>query len=131
MHADVHAAMEAFELAVRNRDHALAQQVLDDEFELVLAHPSAAAMPRERWLGLLDDYVVSTWEPGPVQEREFGDTVVAHFVVHQEALVLGQDRSGLFAITDVWRAKPDGWRVWKRFSAPMSAGDMPDAASDR
>ena len=127
MHADVHAAMEAFELAVRNRDHALAQQVLDEEFELVLAHPSAAAMPRERWLGLLDDYVVSRWEAGPVQEREFGDTVIAHFVVHQEALVLGQDRSGLFAITDVWRARPDGWRVWKRFSTPMSAGDLPGA----
>ena len=131
MHADVHAAMEAFEFAVRNRDYALAEQVLHDEFELVLAHPSAAAMPRERWLAVLEDYVVSRWDAGPVQEREFGDTVIAHFVVAQQALVLGQDRSGLFAITDVWRAKPDGWRVWKRFSAPMSAGDMPTNGGDR
>ena len=62
---------------------------------------------------------------GAVQERAYDDTVIAHFVVHQEAVVLGGDRSGLFAITDVWRTGPDGWHVWKRFSAPMSAGDMP------
>ena len=125
MHEDVHAAMEAFELAVRTRDRELAETVLDDEFELVLAHPSVAAMPRERWLAVLQDYVISRWDAGPVQEREYGDTVIAHFVVRQEAIVLGADRSGLFVITDVWHSGPAGWRVWKRFSAPMSAGDMP------
>ena len=127
MYADVHDAMRAFELAVTTRNHVSAEAVLDHDFELVLSHPSAAAMPRERWLAVLDDYVVSRWDMGPVQERAYGDTTIAHFVVHQEAVVLGEDRSGLFAITDVWRTGPDGWRVWKRFSAPMSAGDMPGA----
>ena len=125
MYAEVHDAMRAFELAVTTRDHELAAGVLDQDFELVLAHPAAASMPRERWLAVLDDYVISRWDVGTVQERAYGDTVIAHFVVHQEAVVLGGDRSGLFAITDVWRKGQDGWRVWKRFSAPMSAGDMP------
>jgi hypothetical protein len=43
------------------------------------------------------------------------------------ATVLGEDRSGTFIITDVWRHRSDGWRVWRRHSTPMFAGDMPGA----
>jgi hypothetical protein len=110
---------------VRTRDRALADSVLAEDFELVLAHPTPAAMPRARWLEVLDDYLISRWDVGEIQSRIVGDVAVAHFVVMQEAVVLGQDRSGLFAITDVWRGSPDGWRVAKRFSTPMSAGVMP------
>jgi hypothetical protein len=29
-------------------------------------------------------------------------------------------------ITDVWRRGQDGWRLWRRFSTPMTAGAMPE-----
>ena len=126
MFADVHDAMKAFELAVTTRDHVLAEAVLDQDFELVLSHPSAGGDAAGRDGSQFSTTTSSrdgTW--GRFRSARIDDAVIAHFVVHQEAVVLGEDRSGLFAITDVWRTGPDGWRVWKRFSAPMSAGDMP------
>ena len=39
--------------------------------------------------------------------------------------LLGQDRSGTFVITDTWRRRADGWRLWRRHSTPMTAGPMP------
>lgn len=38
---------------------------------------------------------------------------------------MGEDRSGIFVITDIWRRDPDGWHLWRRFSTPMTAGAMP------
>ena len=43
------------------------------------------------------------------------------------ATVLGQDRSGVFVMSDIWRHGPDGWRVWRRHSTPFAAGRMPGA----
>lgn len=44
-----------------------------------------------------------------------------------EATVLGKDRSGTLVISDIWLPQADGWRVWRRHSTPLSAGDMPGA----
>jgi hypothetical protein len=41
------------------------------------------------------------------------------------ATVLGQDRSGIFIVSDVWLSGADGWRIWRRHSTPFSAGAMP------
>jgi hypothetical protein len=41
-----------------------------------------------------------------------------------KATVLGEDRSGLFVISDVWRRGEQGWRVWRRHSTPLSAGAL-------
>jgi len=45
--------------------------------------------------------------------------------VYMRATVLGEDRSGLFVISDFWRHGKDGWRVWRRHSSPLTAGEMP------
>ena len=47
--------------------------------------------------------------------------------VRMTATVLGADRSGVFAISDVWRLRPVGWRVWRRHSTPATAGSRPGA----
>ena len=117
--------MSAFDTAVSKRDPRLADSVLHQDFALVLVHPNAATMPRERWLEVLPDYVVHEYE---IQEQalDIDDAVAAVLTrVFMRATVLGQPRDGIFAISDFWRQGPEGWRVWRRHSTPLAAGTMP------
>lgn len=126
---DLAAAMRRFDDAVRQRDHLAADGVLDDEYALVLVHPTAVVMPRARWLQVLDDYVVHSWA---IEEQHIDlvDELAAVLSrVRMQATVLGEDRSGLFVLTDVWRRRDEGWRVWRRHSSPLSAGEMPGQQS--
>lgn len=116
-----------FDRAVLMRDAELATTVLDEDYRLVLVSPTRAEMPRERWLEVLPDYVVSAYD---VEERLVhldADVAAVLSRVRMTATVLGQDRSGLFVISDVWRRREDGWRVWRRHSTPATAGEMPGA----
>ncbi len=55
-----------------------------------------------------------------------GDTAAILQRVTLRATVLGEDRSGILVISDVWRH--DGsWRLWRRHSTPLAAGRMPGA----
>jgi len=48
--------------------------------------------------------------------------------VAMQATVLGSDRSGLFVISDVWLLQNAEWRIGRRHSTPMEAGEIPGAA---
>ena len=105
----------------------LAAQVLDEDFALVLVQPQPAVMPGARWLEVLNDYVVHDWK---VEEQVLhldGDCAVVLQRVRMDATVLGEDRSGLFVMSDIWRQREGAWRVWRRHSTPLSAGNMPGA----
>jgi hypothetical protein len=117
--------VENFQRVVLERDQALAESVLDDGYMLLLVQPVRAAVPRGAWLGLLPDYVVHEYL---VEERTVdvdGDTAAVLSRVRMSATVLGEDRSGTFVITDVWRHRSGGWRVWRRHSTPATAGRLP------
>ena len=119
--------MEAFQRCIERRDAQAADAVLDDDYALVLVHPTPAVMPRERWLAVLPDYVVHEYE---LQERFIdvsGDCACVVQRVAMRATVLGEDRSGTFVISDVWRRGGEGWRIWRRHSTPLAAGQMPGA----
>jgi hypothetical protein len=116
--------------AILERDREVAAGILADDYALVLVHPTPATMPRERWLEVLPEYVVHAWEveEQAVDINECVGTVLQR--VRMEATVLGEDRSGLFVITDVWLFADGEWRVWRRHSSPLDAGPMPGAAVD-
>lgn len=119
--------IEAFDRCVTERDAELADRVLDEDFALVLVHPQHAEMPRGRWLEVLPDYVVHSWE---VEERIVevdGDMAAVLRRVRMAATILGEERSGLFVISDIWRRRGDMWRIWRRHSTPLAAGSMPGA----
>lgn len=125
--AELHRQLEAFRRCVIERDADVAEAVLDADFALVLVQPVPAVMPRASWLAVLGDYVVHEWV---VEEQrvDIDDDCAAHLQrVRMRATVLGEDRSGPFVISDVWRRRPEGWRVWRRHSTPLSAGAMPGA----
>ena len=82
-------------------------------------------MPRAHWLAMLPDYVVHSWEVREQRVDIEGDVGLVCSLVDMRATVMGEDRSGLFVLTDTWLARDGEWRVWRRHSAPLSAGQMP------
>ena len=126
---DLAEAMRRFQTCVETRDAAMAEGVLDDDYALVLVQPAATVMPRSRWLEVLKDYVVhSLTIEDQVVDRAGDDLAVVLHRDEMSATVLGEDRSGTFVLTDVWRRHPDhGWRIWRRHSTPLAAGRMPGA----
>ena len=117
--------MEEFQRCIEARDRTAAEQILDEGYALVCVQPGPAMMPRERWLEVLEHYVVHSYE---VQEQLIdsdGDCAAVFSRARMEATVLGEDRSGVFVISDVWRRRDGTWRVWRRHSTPLSAGVLP------
>jgi len=122
---DLREQMTNFDSCVLNRDAALADAVLDDDYMLMLVAPSPALIPRGRWLDVLPDYIVHSYSVQHLDVHIDGDAAAVLQRVDMQATVLGEDRSGVFVITDIWRRRPDGWRVWRRHSTPLQAGPMP------
>ena len=107
------------------RDASLAREVLDDDYVLVLVHPAQATIPRERWLEVLEDYVVHEYEVLDHVVEVDGDCAAVLHRARMSATVLGEDRSGLFVISDIWRRRSGVWGVWRRHSTPLDAKVMP------
>jgi ketosteroid isomerase-like protein len=122
---DLAAAMRRFDEAVQQRDRRAAEEILHEDFALVLVHPAPAAIPRERWLEVLDDYVVHSYSIDEQIIDEDDKVAAVLSRVRMQATVLGEDRSGLFVISDIWQRRGSGWKVWRRHSSPLTAGEMP------
>lgn len=122
---DLSTAMSGFDRAIQERDADLAADCLHEDFALVLVQPASASLPRSRWIEMLPDYVVHDWHVEEQTTEIDGDCAAVHQRVVMRATVLGEDRSGVFVLTDVWRRGPDGWRLWRRFSTPLTAGALP------
>ncbi|MDQ1585467.1 MAG: hypothetical protein QOH80_832 [Actinomycetota bacterium] len=117
--------LDEFQRVIEARDVPAAEQVLDEQYALVLVQPTPAVVTRAQWLSALPDYVVHEWT---VQERVLdvdGDCAAVLQRGFQRAVVQGESRDGLFVISDIWRRREGVWRVWRRHSTPLSAGPMP------
>jgi len=124
--SDLHAANAAWETALLARDAEAADAILHPEYALVLVHPAAVRVEREEWLRTLAGYVITDWTVQRSLWDVHGDVATHLQLVEQNATVMGADRSGPFALTDIWLHDPAGvWRVWRRCSTPLLAGAMP------
>jgi len=94
-------------------------------------------MPRARWLEVLQDYVVHSYSVEEQRIDRSGDVAAVLSKVYMRATVLGEDRSGLFVISDFWRHGKDGWSVWRRHSRgqrqhePVAAPGRADSSADQ
>ena len=117
-----------WQASIEARDVAAAGGFLADDYALELVQPDRAVVPREAWLAMLPDYVVSGYRILAQIVEISGDVGLVLHRAEQQATVLGADRSGTFVLTDVWRRVDGVWRVWRRHSTPLSAGPMPGSA---
>ncbi len=124
---DLQKRMQAFQRCIEERDRGTAEEILDDDYALVLVYPSRAVMPRDRWLEVLRDYIVHSYEVEAQITDLDGDCGTVLHRARMSATLQGQDRSGVFIISDVWRLREGSWRLWPRHSTPVSAGKLPGA----
>lgn len=115
---------EIWDRAIQDRDPDAARSVLADDYALVLIHPVRTVVSRDDWLGMLPGYVVHKWEVEEQVMDVSGDLAVVLQRIRMRATVNGADRSGLFAISDIWRRIDGEWRIWRRHSTPFTAGEL-------
>ncbi|MCI0581643.1 MAG: nuclear transport factor 2 family protein [Chloroflexi bacterium] len=116
---------QAWQRSIERRDVEAARGFLADDYALELVQPARAVMPREAWLGMLPDYIVSGYQvEDQIIDVDGGLAVILHRAGIQ-ATVYGADRSGTFVVTDVWRRRDGRWLVWRRHSTPLEAGALP------
>jgi ketosteroid isomerase-like protein len=118
-------ARVAWQACIERRDVEGAASLLHRDYALILVIPERAIIPRERWLQVLPDYEVERHEVVDEVVDIVDDLAVVLQRVEMTATVLGEDRTGGFVITDVWRREASAWLVWRRHSTPMRAGSLP------
>jgi ketosteroid isomerase-like protein len=116
---------DEWDRAVQQRDVHGVLDYIDDDFSLTLVMPTPATVSRASWLATLPDYVVHAWEAEEQLVHVQGETGAILQRIRMEATVLGEDRSRIFVVSDVWRHVDGQWRVWRRHSTPLTAGPMP------
>jgi hypothetical protein len=126
--ADLTEAIRDFDRCIEQRHRVAAESLLDDDYALVLVVPSPAVMPRPRWLEVLADYLVEDYLIEEQIVNEDGPHAAVLTRARMRATVLGEDRSGVFVISDFWRMSNGHWRLWRRHSTPLTAGALPGAA---
>lgn len=123
-------AMGALERAVRERDSALAASVLDPDFSSIQVEPTASALTRTEWMDALREHRIHDQEVLERFVHEDGDTAAVLQQVRSTATAHTDERSGTEVVTDVWRLRADGWRLWRRHRTPW-ADDLTGAADER
>lgn len=95
------------------KDRAVCERILDDEF--LLSSARGVLMPKADWLAAaMGPFTCEHFEWLEILVRPFGEVAIAHSRVKQRASVGGQDWSGIFMLTDVWRLRGSQWQVVTR-----------------
>lgn len=118
------ARVRAWDAAVQARDEDACGGLLASDFALELVQPVRNVMTRDVWLEVLVDYVVHDWQVEDEIVDLDGNVGALLRRVRMSATVMGEDRSGVFVISDLWRRVDGEWRVWRRHSTPFSAGRL-------
>jgi ketosteroid isomerase-like protein len=105
--------------AIKRQDSVAAAQYLADDYVLAIAVEGQPLqlVPRAAWLSALKDYQTNSYQVDTRRVQVYGSTAVVFMLFTQQALVRGQDRSGQFAITDIWIQQGGTWRVAERHSS--------------
>ena len=115
--------------AWKDQNRAVLEEVLADDYSLVIASAPGERFERDRWLEIaVGPYKCSRFAYSDIQLRDLGNGLAAMSAIADfDATMNGIGRAGRFFVTDVWRREDGGWKVCARFSSPMQA----DAASIR
>ena len=100
---------------VARRDVEAARRLLADDFVLSSSGGVSPNMPRDAWLGTLDQIETRALDCTDVEARVFGDVAIVRARLRWEASVGGRDLTGDYLVTDVL-TRPEGrwqasWRI--------------------
>jgi hypothetical protein len=106
--------------AIYTKNTAQLDQLLakDFTFSLSLERRAPEVMNRAEWLKAAGYYTLSGFAIRYLSARLFGDTAVVRLQPMREAKVGATvDRSGEFAVVDVWTKDGDAWKLSARYLA--------------
>jgi hypothetical protein len=109
-----------WDAAFRDRDEFAAADLLDPDFAQELVHPLRNVMTRSVWLEVLPEYVIEEWDVEDQIIDVDGDFAALLQRVRMRGTVMGEDRSGVWVLSDLWRRVDGEWRVWRRHSTPLT-----------
>ena len=109
--------------AIQHQDTAAMSRFLTDSYVLAIAVQGQPLqlVPRDAWLSALKDYQTESFHVDDSRVHVYGATAVVYMLFTQKASVRGQDRSGQFAITDIWVKQAASWQVAERHSSRPEA----------
>ncbi len=109
-----HAWMQAW----KDRDRAALEQILADDYVLIVSAAPDQPVSRSKWLDLaLGDYVCESFKYANMTPRRIGDVVAVSSTLRVKASVKSVDRSMEFFITDLWQNRTGRWQVVQRYSS--------------
>jgi hypothetical protein len=101
-------------------DKALAK---DFAFSLFVEGKAPQVMNRNETLKAVGAlYTLERFEIRNLAARVFGSTAVVRFQPYREAELGSKDRTGEFAVVDVWLKEGDGWRLASRYQGRPDPG---------
>ena len=115
--------------AVRRKDHAALERLLDDDYELRVSAQPGEPIPREEWLDTaMNRFGLRSFSIGQMAVRDLRDVALVSFRYSQEADVDGRDQSGDFFVVDAWVRKDGAWRVKARYAGPVEERSAPGSS---
>jgi ketosteroid isomerase-like protein len=110
-------------------EHEWAQAILDsdmDKLERIVGQEytlaannfpgGKARLSRQEWMATVPAYEVHSYELADLVVHDYEDAAVVLAELELQATVRGVDRSGSFAVTDVWVKRDERWQVVARSS---------------
>ena len=101
--------------AMRGRDAARLDALLDVDFEMIVAQAPTQPVPREDWIGTVLKRGAADWAMQGLSARDAGEAAVAGFVLRSA----GGHGPALYVV-DTWQRRSGGWRLLVRHVALAS-----------
>lgn len=111
--------------AIIRRDMEVLEGIVGREYTLTAnGFPGKTRFTREEWMATVPFYDVHSYDQRNLVAHSYGDTAVVLADLDMNATVRGSDRSGSFALTDVWIRRDGRWQVVARSSifTPTASG---------
>jgi ketosteroid isomerase-like protein len=104
--------------AVVENDTETLERIVGQEYTLAANNfpGGRTRLDRQEWMATVPAYEVHSYEIADVVVHDYEDAAVVLADLELGATVRGEDRSGSFAVTDVWIKRGGRWQVVARSS---------------
>jgi ketosteroid isomerase-like protein len=120
--AELERAEQKLAEAVRASDAEAAGSLLADEFALTSSLGTGLHVDKTEWLATMGQIATESLQVRDLQARELGDIGVVVWLQDWHARIGGDDLSGEYVVSDVWRHDSEWrlvWRAWARLNAEL------------
>ncbi len=103
--------------AIRQNDMEKLERIVGPQYTLTAnGFPGRARFAREEWMATVPVYEIHSYDLRNFVVHAYRDAAVVLLDLDMQATVRGSDRSGSFALTDVWVRQNGQWQVVARSS---------------